>query len=103
MIGLMSLVLTGCAMGPRPVDVKETKTEEFEIVGINPPKHFYLDLKNVRTGEVHHVYVSKHYNNHRKITIGMKLTLTQTWWNYDDGSVRSRFDNTEIRKELDKL
>ena len=45
---------------PKPKEIIWKKTEQFIIVGINPPKHFYLDLKRVSDGEVFNsVYISK--------------------------------------------
>lgn len=32
--------------------VLETHIQKYEVIGINPPKHFSLELRNVDTGEV---------------------------------------------------
>lgn len=103
--GLFGCVLmSGCTMPASRTKEVERSVDEYEIVGIRPPKHFYLDLKNVKTGEVHkQVYVSKHYNEHRKLSVGMKITITRTLWEYSDGSQRWSFNNTEIKEACDKL
>ncbi len=68
------LILSGC---DRPVYEETARYRNtYEVIGIDPPKHFYLDLKNVKTGIVHRqVYVSKHCNNWRKLKIGSKWDM----------------------------
>ena len=71
--------------------------EDFVIIGINPPKHFYLDLKRVRDGRVFtHVYVSKHCNAWRSIRIGDVIPAVvgkykqgdDVWYDFDNSAIR---------------
>ncbi len=49
--------------------------QTYTLIGIDPPKHFYIDVIT-DDGEVHkHVYVSKHCNTWRSLQIGQKLEL----------------------------
>lgn len=58
---LFFLILLGfSSCSPKPKQTIWEKTEEFKIVKINPPKHFYLDLQRVSDGVVFkNVYISK--------------------------------------------
>lgn len=71
------LTLVGCERRPPDAVVASTK-KTYEIVGINQPKHFYVDLRDVETGYVYkHVYVSKHCNAWRKLKMGSQ------WYFYE--------------------
>ena len=73
---MSSIALIACT--PETYEETARYRNTYEIIGINPPKHFYLDLKNVKTGVVHkHVYVSKHCNDWRKLKIGSRWDLTE--------------------------
>lgn len=72
-VAILGLV-AGCSREPDIFIGKETKT--FEVIGINQPKHFYVDLKDVNTGQhYNHVYISKHCNDWRKLKMGSKWDL----------------------------
>jgi hypothetical protein len=60
LILFLSILLGFSSCAPKPKQIIWEKTEEFKIVRINPPKHFYLDLQRVSDGEVFKsVYISK--------------------------------------------
>lgn len=87
-----------CLMSCEPREVLWVNSpEDFMIIGINPPKHFYLDLKRVRDGMVFtHVYVSKHCNDwERCIYIGSIIPAVLGKYKQGD-SVWYDFDNLAI-------
>jgi hypothetical protein len=60
----------------------QLRIERYIVVNRNPPKHFYVTLKNVTTNAVYdHVYVSKHCNNHAQIKDGEQVNIPvfDTW------------------------
>lgn len=80
---------------PIPREILWEKTEDYIIVGINPPKHFYLDLKRVSDGKIFtRVYVSKHCND-MCISIGDKISVTYGKYKRGD-QVWEEFDNYQI-------
>ena len=89
--------LYSCA--PQPKEIIWEKTEQFIIVGINPPKHFYLDLKRVSDGEVFtSVYISKHCGGWRNC-ISEGDTINVTYGKYKRGDyIREELDRQSIKK-----
>lgn len=83
--------MTGCDINR--VERSETFEATYEILKVNPPKHFYLDLRNVETGEVYtNKYVSQHCNKYRETAIaGKEYTLTVKRRYFTDGSTDLRF------------
>ena len=82
LLAAIALGLTAC--GPAPTSHSETRT--FEVTDINPPKRFYVDLKDVETGQTFQsVYVSKRCSTWRRVTIGSTWTLPVTTYTYEDG------------------
>lgn len=64
--------------------VVKTEFKEYEVVGINPPKHFYLDLKDKKTGHLfNHVYVSKHCNNWRNLKLGSVYSFKEVIYKFE--------------------
>ena len=54
----------------------EVKVERYRLVSYNPPKHFYVTLKNVKTNEVFEsVYVSKHCNSASSLKLGEEYNI----------------------------
>jgi hypothetical protein len=80
---------------PTPKETIWSKTEDFIIVKINPPKHFYLDLKRVGDGKIFtEVYISKHCND-MCISVGDRITAT--YGKYKRGEyIWEEFDNYKI-------
>lgn len=78
-----------------PREVLWQKTEDFIIININPPKHFYLDLKRVSDGKVFtKVYISKHCND---MCISLGDRITATYGKYKRGEyIWEEFDNYKI-------
>lgn len=74
----ISAMLVGCEPYV-PDPLLSTKKKTYEIVKINQPKHFYVDVRDVETGNVYkHQYVSKHCNAWRKLQIGSR------WYFYEN-------------------
>lgn len=56
----------------------EEKLVEVEMLDIDPPKHVYIDLRDLSTGKVwKHEYVSKHFNDWRKLEKGKPFLATR--------------------------
>lgn len=67
--------------------------KKYVLTGLNQPKHFYVDLVEVDTWEkYHHVYVSKHCNSWRELTLGDTLTLKRCHYR-NGGNDIYEFDN----------
>lgn len=71
---------------PERVVVMEPVTvERFILVGMNPPKHFYVSLKHETSGLVYErQYVSKHCNNYQDNKVGASYNLKTQKWYYKD-------------------
>lgn len=72
----------------------KSEVGQFEIVGVNPPKHVYIDLKNLTTGEItKKVYVSKHFGDWKsKVFEGRVIKLRINYYlTYGKESVK--YDN----------
>lgn len=52
------------------IRLEKSETRAFQLVEVNPPKHFYVDIKDVETGATNtDVYVSKHCNSWRETAV----------------------------------
>lgn len=81
-VGLLTIVLVMGLFGACAEEKQEVSDEirSFEIVKINPPKHFRVDLRDVKTGIVYRsVGISKHCNRYREVKLGsvVKLRMKQ--------------------------
>jgi hypothetical protein len=84
---LLLVFLAGCSCRATHKVVVESGFDEFRITGIDQPKHYYVDIVNVRTEEDQkHVYVSKHFNDWRKLPVGtvFKMEWEKSYYIYDD-------------------
>src|ERR1044071_3496989 len=71
----ISFSLTGCVQKEEEISRHENV---YEVVKIEPPKHFHVDLKNVKTGIVtEHVYVSKHCSVYEKLPLHSRWVFTE--------------------------
>jgi len=73
-----------------------TELRRFILVSYNPPKHFYVTLKDVETGHVfERVYVSKHCNSHRDNKLGdaYNITISKTAMSDKPADVKWLFPN----------
>lgn len=82
--------------------IKPTRTDvgveirRYELVGWNPPKHFYVTLEDVQTHEVYgSVYVSKHCNSAYSLKKGEEYNITVTKYTMSNqpGKVFQEFNN----------
>jgi hypothetical protein len=71
------ILLTGCE--PRQPDPVESRIRKvYEIVNINRPKHFRVDIKDVETGRVYkNKGISKHCNHWQKLKVGSRWYFTE--------------------------
>lgn len=71
--------LTECYK-PTPIEITSKEYKTYSVTKIYRPKHFYVDLKDIKSGKVHKkVYISKHCNEWRKLKLvvnGVLLILT---------------------------
>lgn len=88
--GALTVLLTGC--GDKVVQ-NVYSYEEFELIGIDPPKRMKVDLKNVQTGEIFRdVRVAKWCGKYKsKAVIGNVYRLKQTELTYESGRFRIVF------------
>jgi len=82
-------ILTGCE--PRKPDPIVSATDKkYAIIGIDPPKHFYVDIQDVETKEIYkHQYVSKHCNSYQKLKIG-------SVWNFQEIVYKGEKSNYKV-------
>lgn len=75
-------VLLAVACGPlKDRELTDFGVDDFEVTAIHPPKHFHIDLRNVRTGEeLKRVRVSKHYNEWREVKVGAVIRVSWEKW-----------------------
>lgn len=85
------LFLWACVAGiylifgfPEKIIVLEKNIKEYEVIGIDPPKHFYLDLKDKQTGQLfNHVYVSKHCFEWQNLKLGSVYSFEEVTYKYE--------------------
>jgi len=96
LVSLILLVLMSCAAPPK----EGGKPVKMRILRIDPPKHVYVDLVNVMTGEMWtHVYVSKHCNAWRNIPFEAELMMTE--YSYEQGGRKWReLDGHEVYEKF---
>lgn len=72
-----------------------TEIRRFILVSANPPKHFYVTLKDLQTGDTYErLYVSKHCNNYRPDQIGLEYNVqVQDFRDPKSGAITHRFPN----------
>lgn len=89
----IGILLYSCK--PIPSEIVWEKEEQFEVIGIDPPKHFYLDLKRVSDGKVfHEVYISKHCND-MCLSLGQIINVKYGQYKREN-NYWIEFDNYEI-------
>jgi hypothetical protein len=98
---LLGLLLVASCKEPEPRRYTKSVQDEYEVTEVNPPKHFYVTLKNLRTGEVYkHEYVSKHCNTWRETAyVGKRVLLYRVSW-MEEGKEYTDF--YRLREEICK-
>lgn len=87
MVGLV--LLSGC---DNRVEV-DRQVKEYEVIGIRPPKRFYVDLQDVQTGQIHErEYVSKRCSNWKRLKMSSKWQFTEITYRDDKGNISYRID-----------
>ena len=76
----------------------EDRIESFELVEVDPPKHFYVRLLHLPSHELHRVFISKHFNRWREIKLHSKFELTVREKTYEDGVVWEFYKDEIIEK-----
>lgn len=87
-MGLFSLALISMVVYQKTFQgsrvVLEKHKQQYEVVGVRPPKHFMLSLKNTDTGQIFSdVYVAKHCSNWNKFKKGQILTFEEVTYKYE--------------------
>lgn len=75
---------------------EKTEVRQYILVSWNPPKHFYVTLKDVVTGQVYEsVYVSKHCNAVGQLRRSdlYSLRVTSYFWSNTPDTPRITFHN----------
>ena len=86
-------LISGCE---RQETAKEVSREyrQYELLYIDPPKHVYIDIKDVKTGIVwKRLYVSKHCNQWRDIPAGSIWGFELVTYQNKDGSFYQTVEN----------
>lgn len=75
MVIISALFLAGCGLKDKVVDIQD---KMYEVVEIKPPKHFYITLKDVETGEIYkRLYVSKRCSSWKKLEKGSQWAFRE--------------------------
>jgi hypothetical protein len=81
----------------KPVRIEVgTELRRYELVGWNPPKHFYVNLEDVQTHQVYNnIYVSKHCNNAYALKKGDEYNILISKYTMSDqpGKVLMEFNS----------
>lgn len=77
------LALAGC----EEREVFSDKVNTYRLLNIDPPKHVYVDMQNIKTGEIfRHQYVGKHCNGWQKIKIGGLWDVHEVVYRYPESN-----------------
>jgi len=88
---LAAVMLSGCD--------KEIHSEqrEYEVVGVKPPKHMRVDLRDVKTGELFKdVSVSKRCSGWETLKIGTHFWLIERTYQGESFKYHRVYENGEI-------
>ena len=86
------------------LETVDSTYRDYVVVSINRPKHFHVDLRDVKTGKVYtHIYVSKHCNKWRELQVGSTWRLRHRLLQYSiSGAQVERIDTKPLYKEICK-
>lgn len=105
MIAMVAIFLLGIfgIVHHSKYEVLEEKMVEVELVAIaSKPKHFYVDIRDLSTGVVwKHEYVSKHYNDWKKLPTGKPFLATRVTRKFVNQDNRVEVDWQDLRTGLD--
>lgn len=97
---ILSLLAVATLVSCKPHDYTKdrgflrTEDRRYQLLDYNPPKHFYVDLKDMETGQVlKDVRVSKHCNNHRRNIKGSYYVIPVRVYKDERGGERREFVN----------
>lgn len=84
-------------------DTVKQETVQVQLAGVHPPKHFHVDLRDPKLGVTHrYIYVSKHFNNWRSLTLGKTITVYRTTKKHrETGEVKYEFDSSALQAALE--
>lgn len=86
-------LLTGCEQ-QEPAKEISREYRQYELLYLDPPKHVYIDIKDVKTGVVwKRLFVSKHCNQWRNIPTGSIWGFELVTYQNKDGSVYQKVEN----------
>lgn len=89
--GLMSMTLVGCDAFTGKITKEQWKS--FKIISIKPPKHFYVGLQDVETGEIYeNIYVRKTCGNWRNLKVGSIWVFRYIETTRDSGKIIKDID-----------
>jgi hypothetical protein len=75
------------------------KVEQFRVVSFDPPKHVYVGLKHIRTGQLYeNQYVSKHCSN--KPTLHEMINIQVTPFYYIGQPDSIKWESNNLSKEV---
>lgn len=87
-------LLSGCEAGSPPDKLVGREYRQYELMELDPPKHVYITIKDVKTGYVwQRLYVSKHCNSWRDIPVGSVWGFELATYEKADGSRYSVVEN----------
>jgi len=76
-----------------------TKVEQFTVVTFNPPKHVYVGLKHIASGQVfENQYVSKHCSNRPTLHETINIQVTPFYFEGRPDNLQWEFNN--LSKEI---
>lgn len=101
-LAAVSLALALAAGPIADPELADFGVDDFEITAVNPPKHFYLNLRNTRTGEeLERAYVAKHFNDWREVKAGSVIRVA--WKKHTvGGETKTTIDRESVLLSLRK-
>lgn len=78
------------------IRLEKSESRNFQLAGVRPPKHFYVDLKDVETGVTDvQVYVSKHCNSWKQTAVVGKMyrIVVETYRDDRDNTLKVKYNN----------
>jgi hypothetical protein len=101
---LCIVALTACGPQREPDHLVGYQVHQVEIVAVNRPKHFNVDVRTVDTGAIYRgVGRSKHCNRHMSTAyLGRRLDVPFAVYERPDGSVYKTLNGDALNRLLCK-